>query len=86
MKTIDELREELARQVLEIALETDNPQLKLDALARTAERGKTAAAKPAVNPPPGSNGMAAFAARVKRAEERGSQDAGEPDEPSPSDQ
>lgn len=86
-ETIDELRDQLAKQILELAIKSDNPQYKVDAFKATERYGKTAAvAKPAVNPPPGSNGMAAFAARVKRAEERGTQDAGDdPDEPPPPD-
>lgn len=85
-KSIDDLRDELAKQILELAIKSDNPQYKVDAFKATERYGKTVAAKPAVTPPPGSNGMAAFAARVKRAEERGTQDAGDdPDEPPPPD-
>lgn len=82
-ETIDELRDQLAKQILELAIKSDNPQYKVDAFKATERYGKTAAvAKPAVNPPHGSNGMAAFAARVKRAEQLGTQDAGDdPDEP-----
>ena len=43
MKSIDQLREELARQILDLALEDPNLQLKLDAYKATQkppERGK----------------------------------------------
>ena len=63
--TIEELRAELTRQVLEIALDSENPQYKLDALRATNPPGR---AKAAPEPPPGIDQMTAFQQRVKRAE------------------
>jgi hypothetical protein len=78
-ETIDDLRDKLAKQILEIAIETDNPQLKVDIFKATERYGKTAAAKAVETPSPG--GMAVFAARVKRAEQGNGEDAGEPTTP-----
>lgn len=77
-ETIDELRDQLAKQILELAIASDNPQYKVDAFKATERYGKTAAAKAVETPSPG--GMAVFAARVKRAEQQGAngEDAGEP--------
>lgn len=65
MKSIDELREALARQILELALEDPNAQFKLDSYKATArpasDRGKVAESSPA-------DGMAIFRDRVKKAE------------------
>ena len=77
--TIDDLRDKLAKQILEIAIASDNPQYKVDAFKATERYGKTAPAKPAASPSQ-PNGMAAFAARVKRAEQAGTNGAGEPDD------
>lgn len=77
-QTIDDLRDQLAKQILQIAIESDNPQLKVDAFKATERYGKSQAAKAVETPSPG--GMAVFAARVKRAEQQGAngEDAGEP--------
>lgn len=63
-KTLDQMRGELMRQILEIALETDNPQFKLDAFKCTQERGKapTPAAEMTVD------AMTTFRNRVLKAE------------------
>ena len=75
-QTIDELRDKLAKQILELAIESDNPQYKVDAFKATERYGKSVTAKAVETAAPG-NGMAVFAARVKRAEQ-GNGDAGEP--------
>lgn len=65
-RTIDELREILAKQVLLIAIDDENAQLKIDALKATEPKGRgarTPAAANAVSP------MSLFHARVKQAEE-----------------
>ena len=81
-ETIDELRDQLAEQILKLAIASDNPQYKVDAFKATERYGKSQAAKPVETAAPG--GMAVFAARVKRAEQGlANGDAGEP---SPSDQ
>ncbi len=77
-QTIDELRDQLAEQILKLAIASDNPQYKVDAFKATERYGKTAAAKAVETPSPG--GMAVFAARVRRAEQGVNGDAGEPDE------
>lgn len=62
-KTIDQLREALARQILGIALLEDNAQYKLDAFRATERYGSSKrAADPVATP------MTDFANRVKRAE------------------
>jgi hypothetical protein len=71
-KTIEEMRERLAHQILEIALESDNPQLKLDAFKATEKSVKIAAAKPANDPSAG--GMAVFQRRMKAAAGQGDDD------------
>ena len=77
---IDELRDKLAKQILQLAIESDNPQYKVDAFKATERYGKSQAAKTVETPAPG--GMAVFAARVKRAEQQGNgEDAGEPATP-----
>jgi len=77
---IDELRDKLAKQILQLAIESDNPQYKVDAFKATERYGKAQAAKTVETPTPG--GMAVFAARVKRAEQQGNgEDAGEPATP-----
>jgi hypothetical protein len=78
-ETIDDLRDKLAKQILQLAIESDNPQYKVDAFKATERYGKTAAAEKAVAPTPG--GMAVFAARVRRAEQGNGEDAGEPATP-----
>ena len=72
--SIEQLREVLARQILELAIKADNEQYKLDAYKATEVRGRTgkAAADPVATP------MANFHARVKAAEMNG--DNGEPPE------
>jgi DNA-binding SARP family transcriptional activator len=67
-ETIENLRERLARQILENALDSDNPQFKVDAFKALEKWGMTRAssapAKDADTSP-----MAAFQGRVKRAEQ-----------------
>lgn len=63
--TIDELREVLARQILVEAIDSDNPQFKLDAFKATERYGKNAP-KAASEAPVG--GMATFQARLRHAE------------------
>jgi hypothetical protein len=73
-ETIENLRERLARQILDGALTSDNLQFKVDAfkaLERYAMSKKPAADGAATSP------MAVFGARVKRAEE-GARPNGEP--------
>jgi hypothetical protein len=78
---IDDLRDRLAKQILKLAIESDNPQYKVDAFKATERYGKSAAAKTAVETPT-PNAMAVFAARVKHAEQQGNgEDAGEPATP-----
>lgn len=82
VETIDELRDKLAKQILELAIASDNPQYKVDAFKATERYGKSVTAKAVETPSPG--GMAVFAARVKRAEQGlANGDAGES---APSDQ
>jgi len=64
MKTIDQLREELALQIIELALASDNEQFKLDSYRATAERGKPKPTTPEQQP----GGMTIFRQRVKQAE------------------
>ena len=81
---IDELRDRLAKQILQLAIESDNPQYKVDAFKATERYGKSVAATAAKTAEPAPGGMALFAARVKRAEQQGmnGEDAGEPATPS----
>lgn len=67
-RTIEEMKEELQRQILQTALKSDNPQYKLDVFKAVHERA--AKSKPA-EPPPQADGMDAFRRRVKQAEESG---------------
>ena len=64
-ETIEELRQELTRQVLEIALASDNPQYKLDTLRATNPPGR---AKPPPEPASITDAMTMFRARVTKAE------------------
>jgi hypothetical protein len=75
-ETIDDLRDKLAKQILQLAIDSDNPQYKVDAFKATERYGKSVNAKAVETPAPG--GMAVFAARVKRAEQGNGEDAGEP--------
>ena len=72
-RSIDELREELARQILETAIDSDNPQFKVDAFKALEKWGMTKG-KITTAPQPGS-AMTAFQARVRRAEEGNGDDA-----------
>lgn len=61
--SIEELREQLARQILLLALDDDNAQFKLDSYKATQkppERGKPDLAAPA-------DAMSIFQARVRKA-------------------
>jgi hypothetical protein len=60
----EELAGQLKRQLLELAIGSDNVQLKLDIYKATVERGK---AKP-VEPEPAADQMTMFRTRVTRAE------------------
>lgn len=66
-RTIEELREELARQILETAIESDNPQFKVDAFKALEKWGMTRGKQATASEPGGA--MHAFQARVRRAEE-----------------
>lgn len=70
-KTIAQLRQELTRQILEIALDDDNPQYKLDALKATVERGKAQNESPTSEP---MDAMSVFQSRVRKAAETGPPD------------
>ena len=61
----EDLMADLKRQILELAIASDNPQFKLDAFKAVVERGK--AAKP-VEAPPVDDAMTIFQRSVKRAE------------------
>ena len=64
-ETIEELREELAKQTLKLAIDSDNPQYKVDVLratATSAKLGKPVASEPA------AGGMSMFQARIRQAE------------------
>jgi hypothetical protein len=76
-KTIEQLREELARQILEAAIASDNPQYKVDAYKAVEKYGMKGgrSAEPATSGSP----MAVFHDRVKRAEQ-GINGNGEPAE------
>lgn len=65
-ETIENLRERLARQILEGALNDKNLQMKVDAFKALEKWGISK--KPTADEAPASP-MAGFAARVKRAEE-----------------
>jgi restriction endonuclease Mrr len=65
-ESIDDLREQLARQILEAALKSDNAQFKVDAF-KALEKYGMKGGKPAENPA-GAGAMASFHERVKRAE------------------
>lgn len=65
MKSIEELREELARQILELALADSNAQFKLDSFKATA---KPPDRKPTAEIP-ANDAMSIFQARVRRAAE-----------------
>lgn len=65
-ETIENLRERLARQILEGALKDGNLQMKVDAFKALERYGMSK--KPTTEEAPTSP-MAGFAARVKRAEE-----------------
>lgn len=73
--TIEELRAKLARQILNAAIDNDNPQFKLDAFKATEPRGKLA---PSAGAPAGA--MSLFQNRVKQAEEGGNGEDAEPAE------
>lgn len=76
-KTLAQLRDELARQILEIALQDENPQYKLDAFKATQERGRPQTQAAAEEP---MDGMSIFAARVRKASETGA-DGADPEPP-----
>jgi hypothetical protein len=61
---VEDLFDTLRRQILELAISSDNPQFKLDAYKATVERGK--AAKP-TEPTP-VDVMGQFRSRVAKAE------------------
>lgn len=68
-QTIEELREELARQILMLALEDSNPQYKLDSYKATQkppERGKHAEVAP-------NESMSIFQERVRKARDGANQ-------------
>lgn len=67
--TNDELFATLKRQILELAIDSDNPQFKLDAYKATLERGKPV--RETVETPP--DAMAVFRARVSKAEANGAE-------------
>ena len=62
-ESIEELREILAKQILELAIEDENVQLKLDAYKATQERGTRKVAEKVA----ATDGMAIFQARVAKA-------------------
>lgn len=64
-ETIEELREELAKQTLKLALDSDNPQYKVDVLRATATSAKLS--RPATSEP-AVGGMSMFQARIRAAE------------------
>ena len=64
-QSVEQLGETLKRQILELAIDSDNPQFKLDAYKATVERGK---AGKAAEPPPPIDGMSIFQRRVRHAE------------------
>jgi hypothetical protein len=73
--TVEDLRDKLVRQLLELAVKSDNPQFKVDVYKATENRGRLA--KPADNPGKSSGAFAAFHDRVRRAEQ-GMNGDGEP--------
>jgi hypothetical protein len=66
MMSVDDLGDTLKRQILELAIASDNPQFKLDAYKATVERGK---ARPADTSPAEADAMTQFRARVRTAAE-----------------
>lgn len=72
-KSIAQLRDELARQILEFALKDDNPQYKLDAFKATVERGKAQAQAPVDEP---TDTMTTFMTRVRQAAVAGAEPDG----------
>lgn len=64
-QTIEQLREILAKQILELAIDSDNPQYKVDAYKATATSGRVARAEAA---PAAAGGMSMFQARIRAAE------------------
>jgi len=62
--SIEELREQLARQILEIALSEDNAQFKLDSYRATQERGRGRPPETPAQPV----GMEMFRERLRKAE------------------
>lgn len=75
-QSIEQLRETLARQILEAAIASDNPQYKVDAFKALEKygMGKTKVAETGAS----AGAMTVFQARVKRAEE-GNGDAEPPE-------
>ena len=74
-KTIEQLREELARQILETAIDSDNPQFKVDAFKALEKWGISRGNKTTPTTPGPGSAMSSFQARVKRAEEGNGDDA-----------
>jgi hypothetical protein len=66
--SIEELREILAKQILELAIDDENPQFKLDAYRATAERGTKRGTEKLTAP---TDGMTIFQERVKQATNNG---------------
>lgn len=64
-KTIDDLLRELAKLILEEAIDSENPQFRLDAFRAVQSYGK-GTAKPAPAEPTG--GMAAWGARLRQVQ------------------
>ena len=65
-QSIEEMKADLQRQILEEALTSDNPQFKLDVFKAVVERSARGS-KP-VEPDAGPDPMQRFRARVSRAE------------------
>ena len=66
-QTIEEMKADLQRQILEEALTSDNPQFKLDVFKAVVERSARGS-KP-VEPDAAPDAMQRFRARVSRAEQ-----------------
>ena len=66
--TVDQLREVLAKQILELAIADSNPQLKIDVYKATTTR---ASKPPATVSVPAATSMMSFQRRVAAATEQG---------------
>lgn len=64
--SIEEMKAALQRQILETALESDNPQFKLDVFKAVQERATRGVKQADVEAPP--DAMQRFQARVRKAE------------------